>query len=260
MFLLFAGCTVILQNAAVNDQVAKLNRGLIDSLIVDTLPMQKKYNEYLAGCITENRKYPEISRIFNSVSSDLMITLLPFIESNKLKTVDTLNLLIKSNGVAICTGFPSNRTIDTILVQDVNKKLSNVSFGMTKDSNFTATIQIIIKKDYENGTINVSDKIRYSNDGRSRASVQKVIVSYIDKMKALYNRRLLEKNGLTGKITVKFLIDPYGRVVQTSIVKSTVKDTLLEQSVLQQIMHWKFEHILSETDLTTCVYPFVFSQ
>ncbi len=260
VILLFAGCTVTLQNKTAYDPVAKVNRGLIDSSIVDTISMEKRYNEYLVGCITENRRYPEISRIINSASSDLINTVLPFVESNKLNYTDTLEFLIKSNGIAICTGFPSNRTIDTLLVETINKKLEKINFGMTKDSNFSAIIQILIKKDNEKSAIKVSDKIRYSNQGRSRASVHEIILSYIDKLQALYNRRLDKRPSLKGKITVKFFIDPFGRVANASIIESTVNDTLLEQATLQQIMHWKFEHILSNTDITQCVWPFVFSR
>ena len=259
ILLLFAGCTVTLQNAAANDPIAKLNRGLIDSSIVDTLPMEEKYNEYLVGCLTENRRYPDISSIINSVSSDLLSALLPFMENNKLKYGDTLEFLIESSGVAKCIGFPLHREIDTLLVQAVNKKLSNTNFGVTKDSLFSAFFQIIIINDNENSAIKVSEKIKYSNERRSRGSIQNVITSYLDELTTLYNRRLGQKHGLAGKITVKFIIDPYGRVISTSIVESTVNDTLLEQATLQQIMHWKFAHILSNRDITECVYPFIYN-
>jgi TonB family protein len=75
-----------------------------------------------------------------------------------------------------------------------------------------------------------------------------------------YNKRLREKPGLKGKITVKFAIDEFGKVIFASVVESTMGDSELETIVVDKIKRWVFEKIDKPGDVTEVVYPFVFSQ
>ena len=75
-----------------------------------------------------------------------------------------------------------------------------------------------------------------------------------------YNKRLREKPGLKGKITVKFAIDEFGKVSFASVVESTMSDPELEAIVVDKIKRWVFEKIDKPGDVTEVVYPFVFSQ
>ena len=75
-----------------------------------------------------------------------------------------------------------------------------------------------------------------------------------------YNKRLREKPGLKGKITVKFAIDEFGKVIYCEVTESTMADQELEISVKEKIKRWVFEKIDKPGDVTEVVYPFVFSQ
>jgi TonB family protein len=75
-----------------------------------------------------------------------------------------------------------------------------------------------------------------------------------------YNKRLREKPGLKGKITVKFAIDEFGKVIFCQVVESTMADAELESTVTSKIRRWVFEKIDKPGDVTEVVYPFVFSQ
>jgi TonB family protein len=69
-----------------------------------------------------------------------------------------------------------------------------------------------------------------------------------------YNKRLREKPGIKGKITVKYAIDELGTTVSCILVSSTVNDSKLEQIVLEIIKTWKFEKIDKSGDVTEEVF------
>jgi len=96
--------------------------------------------------------------------------------------------------------------------------------------------------------------------GRSRASIQRVVMQNMAALRYAYNKRLREKPGLTGKITVNFAIDEFGRVTFARIVESTMSDSELESTVVSRVKSWNFEKIDKPGDVTEVTYPFVFSQ
>ncbi len=96
--------------------------------------------------------------------------------------------------------------------------------------------------------------------GRSRASIMRVVMQNIAALRYAYNKRLREKPGLKGKITCKFAIDEFGKVIFCEALESTMSDPQLEQEVVDKIKRWVFEKIDKPGDVTEVVYPFVFSQ
>jgi len=96
--------------------------------------------------------------------------------------------------------------------------------------------------------------------GRSKSSIMRVVMQNIAALRYAYNKRLREKPGLSGKITVKWAIDEFGKVIFAQVVESTMGDPQLEQTVVSKIKRWVFEKIDKPGDVTEVVYPFVFSQ
>jgi TonB family protein len=96
--------------------------------------------------------------------------------------------------------------------------------------------------------------------GRSRASIMRVVMQNLAALRYAYNKRLREKPGLKGKITCKFAIDEFGKVIFCEVLESTMSDPQLEQEVIDKIKRWVFEKIDKPGDVTEVVYPFVFSQ
>ncbi len=96
--------------------------------------------------------------------------------------------------------------------------------------------------------------------GRSRASIMRVVMQNLAALRYAYNKRLREKPGLKGRITVKFAIDEFGKVIFCTVVSSTMSDPPLEKTVVSKIRRWVFEKIDKPGDVTEVVYPFVFSQ
>jgi TonB family protein len=96
--------------------------------------------------------------------------------------------------------------------------------------------------------------------GRSRASIMRVVTQNLSALRYAYNKRLREKPGLKGKITVRFAIDEFGKVLMCEIVSSSIGDNVFEDQVVGKIRRWVFDIIDKPGDVTEVVYPFVFSQ
>ena len=96
--------------------------------------------------------------------------------------------------------------------------------------------------------------------GRSRASIQRVVMQNMASLRYAYHRRLRDKPDLAGKITVKFAIDEFGKVIFAQVVESTMDDSELERTVVDKVKSWDFDKIDKPGDVTEVVYPFVFSQ
>jgi TonB family protein len=107
--------------------------------------------------------------------------------------------------------------------------------------------------------IDVQDRFGQTIGGRSKSEIMRVVMQNISVLRYAYNKRLREKPGLKGKITVKFAIDEFGNVLHCKVVESSVADNALENTVTGKIIRWKFERIDKPGDITEVVYPFVFS-
>lgn len=91
---------------------------------------------------------------------------------------------------------------------------------------------------------------------RSAGAIASTVRSYQSGIKYVYNRELLANPGLSGKITVAFVILPDGKVQSAEIRSSTVAWPALEEAVLRRMRHWKFP--TSEGGPVRVTFPFVF--
>ena len=96
-------------------------------------------------------------------------------------------------------------------------------------------------------------------NARSRASIQRVVMQNIASLRYAYNRRVRERPGLSGTITVKFAIDEFGTVIYAQVVESTINDPELEITVETRVRSWVFEKVNRPGDVTEITYPFAFS-
>jgi hypothetical protein len=98
--------------------------------------------------------------------------------------------------------------------------------------------------------------------GRSRASIMREVMIGLRDLKAAYNRTLRERPGLKGKITVKFAIDEFGKVIfaEAETPGTTIDDAALIDEFVKIVSTWKFGRIAKPGDVTEVVYPFVLSQ
>jgi len=95
--------------------------------------------------------------------------------------------------------------------------------------------------------------------GRSRASIYRVVTQNIAAIRYAYRKRLREKPGMCGRITVKFAIDEFGKTIFAQMTESTIHDFELEQIVVSRVNNWTFGKIDKPGDVTEVTYPFVFT-
>ena len=88
----------------------------------------------------------------------------------------------------------------------------------------------------------------------------RVVNQNLAALRYAYNKRLREKPGLRGKITCKFAIDEFGKVIYCEVIESTMEDSQLEADIVDKIKRWVFDKVDKPGDVTEIVYPFVFSQ
>jgi len=101
-------------------------------------------------------------------------------------------------------------------------------------------------------------EIRGSIDDRNRSvgAIASTVRSYQSGIRYAYNRELLSNPGLSGKITVAFVILPDGKVESAEIRSSSVNWPALESAVVRRMRHWKFPK--SEGGPVRVTFPFVF--
>ena len=86
-----------------------------------------------------------------------------------------------------------------------------------------------------------------------REGVQRVVRAHTGAVKYCYEKELVRKPDLAGKVTTHFVIDKNGVVTEATITDSTLGDAAVEECVLRQIRSWHFP-----AKATSVTYPFRF--
>lgn len=71
--------------------------------------------------------------------------------------------------------------------------------------------------------------------GRSEEEIRKIMEQHKGAIYSIYNRALRQNAALQGKMVVKIVIDPNGRIVEASLVSSELGDADLESRILSRI-------------------------
>lgn len=79
-----------------------------------------------------------------------------------------------------------------------------------------------------------------SGAGRSEEEIRKIMEQHKGAIYSIYNRALRQNAALEGKMVVKLVIDPSGKVVEASLVSSELDDSDLEGKILQRIRLIRF--------------------
>ena len=91
-----------------------------------------------------------------------------------------------------------------------------------------------------------------------KAVIKAYIATKMGAIKACYQKGLQSNPDLSGKIKVKFLIQPNGAVNPAKVEESSIGNDSVEGCVLNNVKAWKFPQAKGG-GVTTVVYPFVFS-
>ena len=85
---------------------------------------------------------------------------------------------------------------------------------------------------------------------REEVEVYRVVSSYVGGLKYLYNNELRKNPSLKGKITVKIVVSPDGKVVKAEVISSTLGFLELEEAIINRIYRWRFSEMKGVEDFT----------
>lgn len=171
-----------------------------------------------------------------------------------------ISLSISTNGKVLNISKKTDFNLDSLSSSQFNKILNNIQFDSIPKYPLVVRTTLWAKKVNSNKAIVLfGDSINYF-PCRTKASIMKVTMANLGFLRYAYQMRLREKSGLRGKITVKYAIDEYGKVIFTKVIESTVCDKILEKAVEDKIKNWIYCPIDNPGDVTEVIYPFIFSQ
>lgn len=90
---------------------------------------------------------------------------------------------------------------------------------------------------------------------RDPKGVDSLIYSKLASLRYAYCKRLKDKTGLSGWVGFKFMIDKNGKVINCSILESTMNDLPLQDTLVQHILKWHFSPI-DINDTSKVYFPF----
>ena len=91
-----------------------------------------------------------------------------------------------------------------------------------------------------------------------KRTIQKIVRQHFGELRACYEREVAKVKGLTGKITVIWIIGANGSVTKSLVKESTMHNKNVEQCVVNSISHWRFPAIKGGS-MASVEYPFEFS-
>jgi len=191
--------------------------------------------------------YPQLAKVIDDIATSL----------GSRQSVQ-LGLTISPQGNIFSARMMDSIKIDSAATAKLNTDISGaICDSIANPKLFTiATIKIEMK--------NAKDRIRIVSvknvELRSKAGIMRKVMKELANIRYAYNRRLRDGMDKDGKITVKFAINEYGKVVHSAIVSSTMNDLKLEQETVSIIKAWKFDRIYNPGDVCEVIYPFVFSR
>ncbi|MGE0173466.1 MAG: AgmX/PglI C-terminal domain-containing protein [Oligoflexales bacterium] len=94
--------------------------------------------------------------------------------------------------------------------------------------------------------------------GLTSQEVSAVIRANLNQIRHCYEQLLQRSPSASGKIKVRFTIDPSGRVSSTGIESSTISDSVMTGCVTGKVVRWKFPEPRGGQAVTV-TYPFVFN-
>lgn len=173
------------------------------------------------------------------------------------KDTVTIKMYINPVGSIDLIGF-----IDKIDAGAANP-LQNFMFRQVIDS--TLTTQTVTKAMVHtyldaNKAVTLSEDIDVSYiEIRPRDQILMLINFNKGVLGKVYAKQWAENQNLQGTITARFGIDEHGNVVFCKVIKTTMNEPVMEQSVVDIVKKWQFGPIDNPGDVTEVVYPFVFS-
>jgi TonB family protein len=99
----------------------------------------------------------------------------------------------------------------------------------------------------------------HGRGGLDKEIVRRVVRSHVKEIKFCYERELQRRPGLHGRVSVRFVIAPDGRVATVGIPESTVDSHEVDRCVADAVARWPFPQA-RDGGVTFVTYPFVLQE
>ena len=98
-----------------------------------------------------------------------------------------------------------------------------------------------------------------TRSGLPRDVIRRIVRQHQNEVRYCYERRLMTRQGLDGRVVVAFTISPSGMVSESHIQASTLSDAETERCIVDKVRTWTFPSPENHA-LTQVTYPFVLRQ
>ena len=141
-----------------------------------------------------------------------------------------------------------------------NKEFTSAHIPPILSTQINSVIKLYFIKSDSSVSINDSLVIYYEeNAPRSKQSIQNTVMKNMANLRRLYNSYLRTRPDFRGKITTKFAIDEFGKVIYYKTLSSSMDSESFDKKIEENIKKWEFPVLHREGDVTEVTYPFVFS-
>jgi TonB family protein len=106
------------------------------------------------------------------------------------------------------------------------------------------------------GPVTEVGRVEVNAGTMDREVIRRVIRSHTAEVKFCYEKALMANKDLQGRVQVKFMINPAGKVAASVVEASTLHSQHTEQCVAEAVRRWEFPK--PPSGLVTVTYPFVF--
>jgi hypothetical protein len=145
------------------------------------------------------------------------------------------------------------------VIKDINTIILS---SHSLDSALMSSVCVEVSVVKNNTATNVYiDDVNYSTViGRSKANIMKAIMKVLPKMRYEYNRTLRLYGEVSGKLVLKFIINETGKIIYLKVIGSSLNNCVMENNEVNIVKECFFDTTDNKPNLTTVVYPFIFSQ
>ena len=95
----------------------------------------------------------------------------------------------------------------------------------------------------------------FDSDSRSQSDIKKMMRRRLGGIKRCYEKRLKRNPELKGKVVIRFVIHPGGKVIEVEIVENTTGDSELAACIRAKVKAIRFSN--TDGGETVVVYPFI---
>ncbi|MBL8632365.1 MAG: TonB family protein [Myxococcales bacterium] len=99
-------------------------------------------------------------------------------------------------------------------------------------------------------------RVEVNAGSMDREVIRRVIRSHMPEVKFCYERALMAQKDLSGRVQVKFMISPTGKVTASIVDASTLRSPTTEHCVAEAVRRWDFPK--PPSGIVSVTYPFVF--